>query len=237
MRSKYINTFDTTSEFENYIESAEPGFPNVAYTKDTGDVHYTSMSSNNHLIYGTLSDSTQAPVFTFNSNSSQAVTAHVDPLNNTFYIDESDMSGVTTITSLYNMLRANTNIKSIKKFNIDTSNVTNMYGMFYNCSNLQYVNLSNLNTFNVTSIYDIFRGCSALKTIDLSGWDLSNVSNSSTAFSSVNDLTSAYITVEATLKKLTNNLASAGGSCIPPSATIYYNDQVYKWQNSAWTLQ
>lgn len=238
MRSKYINTFDTTTEFENYIESAEPLFPNVALTKDTGDVHYTSTSPNNHLIYGTLTDPTQAPAFTFNNNASQKVTAHVDPLNNTFYIDESDMSNVTTpMTTLYNMLRANTNITSIKKFNIDTSNVTNMYGMFYGCTNIQYINLSDLDTYNVTTIYDLFRNCSALKTINLSDWDLSNVTNHSNTFTGINDLTSVYITVEATLMQLTNNLSTQGSACIPSSATIYYNDQVYKYQNNAWTLQ
>lgn len=238
MRSKYINTFDTTSEFENYIESAEPGFPNVAYTKDTGDVHYTSTSPNDHLIYGTLNDPTQAPAFKFNNYNNQTVTAHVNALDNTFYIDESDMSNVTTpITSLYNFINNNTNIISIKKFNIDTSNVTSMYSAFNGCSNIQSLNLANLDVSNVSNVNSIFNGCSSLVTLDLSGWDL-HVNDTSWAFGSVRSLQTIYITEESTLMKLTNNLTSQGAPpYIPSSATIYYNDQVYKWQNNAWTLQ
>lgn len=240
MRSKYINTFDTTSEFENYIESAAPGFPNVAYTKDTGDVHYTSTSPNDHLIYGTLTDQTQAPVLRFNDSISQEVTAHVDPLTNTFYIDESDMSNVTTpITSLFSVMISNTNITSIKKFNIDTSSVTTMYNSFSGCENLQYINLSNLDVSKVTVIGSIFNFCSSVNTIDLSGWDLSSTNiDLSWAFGGIRgSLKTIYITEESTLMKLTNNLTSQGDGYIPSSATIYYNDQVYKWQNNAWTLQ
>lgn len=239
MRSKYINTFDTTTEFENYIESSSAGFPNVAYTKDTGDVHYTSTSPNDHLIYGTLNDPTQAPVFIFNNSSSQNVTAHVDTLTNTFYIDESDMSNVTIpITSLTNMIH-NTNIISIKKFNIDTSNVTIMNSSFSGCSNIQSLNLANLDVSKVDNITSIFNYCSSLVTLDLSGWDLSSTNiDLSWAFGGIrSSLTTIYITEESTLMKLTNNLTSSGDYYIPSSATIYYNDQVYKWQNNAWTLQ
>lgn len=243
MRSKYINTFDTTSEFENYIESSSAGFPNVAYTKDTGDVHYTSTSPNDHLIYGTLTDPTQAPVFKFNDSTSQRVTAHVDTLTNTFYIDASDMSNVTTpITSLRKFITDNTNITSIKKLNIDTSNVTSMDSMFYYCINLELVNMSALDTSNVTDISSMFKinANPKLSTIDLSNCDLSNVSSQSNAFQSLwtwVERTNVYITEEGTLMKLTNNLTAASNNYIPSSATIYYNDQVYKWQNNAWTLQ
>lgn len=243
MRSKYINTFDTTSEFENYIESSSAGFPNVAYTKDTGDVHYTSTSPNDHLIYGTLTDPTQPPVFRFNDSSSQTVTAHVDPLNNAFYIDESDMSNVTTpITSLNGFIKNNTNITSITKLNIDTSNVTSMGSMFYGCVNLSLVNMSALDTSNVTDISTMFRmsGTPKLRTLDLSNCDLSNVSNQSDAFKTIGIwyiITNVYITEEGTLMKLTNNLTAANYNYIPEHAIIYYNDQVYKWQNNAWTLQ
>jgi len=210
----------------------------VAYTKDTGDVHYTSTSPNDHLIYGTLTDPTQAPVFKFNDSTSQTVTAHVDTLTNTFYIDESDMSNVTTpITSLRTMVRQNTNITSIKKFNIDTSNVTNTREMFGHCTNLEYVNLSNLTTTSIQEISSMFNFCSNLKVVDLSGWDLTNTTSHGMTFSWINGLQSVYITEESTLMMLTGDLQSAENEFVPPSATIYYNDQVYKWQNNAWTLQ
>ena len=83
----------------------------------------------------------------------------------------------------------------------------------------------------------MFYGCSSLTSIDLSGWDTSNVTDMSSMFNGYSSLTDVYITVEATLMKLTNNLTSAGGAYIPASATIHYNDVDYKWQNNAWTPQ
>jgi surface protein len=153
------------------------------------------------------------------------------------------MSNVSTpITSLNGFIRENTNITSIKKLNIDTSNVTSMGSMFYYCANLDLVNMSALDTSNVTDISSMFRMNTSpkLSTLDLSNCDLSNVSNQSNAFQSLgvwNRITNVYITEEATLMKLTNNLTAASYNYIPSAAIIYYNDQVYKWQNNAWTLQ
>lgn len=238
MRSKYINTFDTTSEFENYIESAEPGFPNVAYTKDTGDIHYTSTSPNDHLIYGTLSDPTKPPVFSVWSNRVEyPITATVDAVSNTYYIDDLSSWG-TGITSLQSLITSNAdNVLSIKKFVFDTSSVTNINMMFNGCDAITYINLYGLDTTSVDDTSGAFYYCPNLKTIDMSGWDLSNDDRRNWMFNS--NLESIYITEEATLMKLTDNLtmANPGNGFIPSTATIYYNDQVYKWQNGAWTLQ
>jgi hypothetical protein len=102
--------------------------------------------------------------------------------------------------------------------------------------------MSALDTSNVTDISSMFRMNTSpkLSTLDLSNCDLSNVSNQSNAFQSLgvwNRITNVYITEEATLMKLTNNLTAASYNYIPSAAIIYYNDQVYKWQNNAWTLQ
>jgi hypothetical protein len=47
-RSKYINTFDTTSEFNTYIASQNASFPNVALTKDNNTIHYTATAPSNN---------------------------------------------------------------------------------------------------------------------------------------------------------------------------------------------
>lgn len=50
-RNKYLNTFETTADYENYIESSLPDFPNVGLTKDDGKLHYTQTSTNDHVFY------------------------------------------------------------------------------------------------------------------------------------------------------------------------------------------
>ena len=59
-RSKFINTFDTTAEYNNYIESALPSFPNVGYDKEADKVNIVRTSSNNHVLYGEAVDPAQA---------------------------------------------------------------------------------------------------------------------------------------------------------------------------------
>ena len=71
----------------------------------------------------------------------------------------------------------------------------------------------------------------------MSNWDTSNVTDTGQMFYECRSLTDVYITVEATLNKLTNNLTSQGNNYIPSSATIHYNGVDYKWQNGAWTPQ
>ena len=50
-RNKYINTLNTTTDFDNYINSDESGFPNVGLTKDDGKLHYVRTSTNDHVFY------------------------------------------------------------------------------------------------------------------------------------------------------------------------------------------
>ena len=236
-RNKYVNTFNTTSEFDNFIESAEPGFPNVALTKDTGDIHYTRTSPNDHVIYGEVVDvNWEAPTFKFNNFTN--VTAHVDSFG-MFYIDASDMTGVTSpITSLYTFCWRQNNVKSIKKLDIDkfsnSSNITNLQNSVRECTNLEYVNLSGLNTINVTNMQYMCYGSSVLTKVDLTGWHLTNISNMNFSLTN-NSLSDVYITVEETLNKLTNNLSST--SYINSRVTIHYNGTDYKWQNNAWKPQ
>ena len=213
-RSKYINTFSTTGDYDAYINSAFPKFPNVAYDEEAEKIKIMRTSPNDHVIFGTLTDTSLAPVIRFNQDQSQRITAHVDSLNNTFYLDSSDLSSVSfPITKLASFIYDNAaNIVTLDKIVLDTS--------------------------SVTTISSAFTGCTALRSLNLSSWDLSSeTSNLYETFRYCNSLTDVYITVEATLMKLTNNLSSQGNSYIPGAATIHYNDVQYKWQNNAWTLQ
>ena len=256
-RSKYINTFNTTAEYNNYIESALPAFPNVGYDKEADKVNIVRTSPNDHLLYGEVVDPAQAlPTISLNGTTNNTT---LDELNNIFYLDSWSNAAPTSIE-----FGNKKNIKSIKKIKgLDTSNVTNMYKMFYYCSSLTSLDLSNFNTSNVTNMgymfsdcssltsldlsnfntskvtdmHNMFFGCSSLTSLDLSNLDTSKVTDISYMFGDCSSLKDVYITVEATLNKLTNNLTSQGGKYIPSSATIHYNGTDYKWTSSAWTPQ
>lgn len=242
-RSKYINTFNTTAEYDAYINSGYPSFPNVALDKEANKLKIYQQSLNNHLIYGEVIDiNAEAPTFRFNNNNSQIITSHIDPLLGIFYIDQADITNVTQpIISLERMCFAQNNIKTLKKFNITTTNNTTLEQLFYHTSSVTLLNLSYIDTSSVRTMYNPFNGCNSLITLYLTGWDLSAVTNSSNIFAGCNNLTDVYISVEATLNRLTNNLTSQGSNYIPSSATIHYDNgsQVidYKWQNNAWTAQ
>ena len=255
-RSKYINTFDTTAEYNNYIESAFPSFPNVGYDKEADKVNIVRTNPNTHVWYGEVVDPAQAlPTISLNNTTN---TPTLD-INNTFYLDSWSNAAPTRIK-----FGNNSNIKSIKKLkglntsnvtdmlwmfggcsaltsldlsSFNTSNVTSMGNMFYGCSKLTSLDLSNFDTSKVTSMVDMFRGCSSLTTLNLSNCDTSKVTSISYMFSSCSSLKDVYITVEATLNTLTNNLKSRDGDYIPSTATIHYNGVDYKWTGSAWTPQ
>ena len=255
-RSKYINTFNTTAEYNNYIESALPAFPNVGYDKEADKVNIIRTSPNDHVWYGEVVDKAQPLPTIYLDNTENTPT--LDALNNAFYLDSWSNSAPTSIYFKYN-----SNIKSIKKMNIDTSNVTTMREMVMACSSLTSLDLSNFNTSNVTDMYQMFNRCSSLTSLDLSSFNTSNVTNMGWMFGDCSSLTSldlsnfdtsnvtdingmfyncssltdVYITVEATLNKLTNNLTSQGTNYITSSATIHYNGTDYKWTGSAWTPQ
>ena len=242
-RSKYINTFNTTAEYENYIESAYPEFPNVGYDKEAEKVKIMRTSPNNHLFYGELVDATQnIPDISLRNGGSivKTYTPTADTLTNEFYID--DWGTVPTFNTMgSDFLTNKSNIKSIKKFKgLNTSNVSLMNNMFNGCSSLTSLDLSNFNTSNVTNMGSMFHGCSSLTSLDLSNWNTSNVTRAYNRFYNCTSLTDVYITVEATLMDSTNNLSSQSGNYIPSNngnCTIHYNGTDYKWQNNAWTPQ
>lgn len=258
-KSKYINTFNTTAEYDNYIESALPEFPNVGYDKEAGEVIIRRTSPNNYQIWGTTTATSNFNIRLNNTN----VEVTVDTALGEFYLQ----GWTGTLTNLSQCFMNNRDITSIKKFALNTSSVINMYALCSGCTaltsidvstmntssvtNMQYMfenckltslDLSTFNTSSVTSSVSMFINCSNLTTLNLSNWDLTNLSSYSNMFYNCGSLTDVYITVEATLMKLTNNLSSQGNNTyIPSSATIHYDNgsQVidYKWQNNAWTPQ
>ena len=265
-RNKYLNTFDNTADYENYIESAYPGFPNVGLTKDNGELHYVRTSPNNHVWYGEVVDPAQPlPTIQLYNNYSnvKTYTPTLDTLNNTFYIDDwgtvptfNTLSGdfltnksnlktikklkgldTSNVTNMINMFKSCSSLTSLDLSSFNTSKVNNMHDMFASCSSLTSLDLSNLDTSNVTNMNSMFNGCSSLTSLDLSNFNTSNVTDMHFMFSNCSSLTDVYITVEATLNMLTNNLTSQGNNYIPSSATIHYNGVDYKWQNSKWTPQ
>ena len=216
-------------------------------------------SPNSHVIYGQVVDvNGLQPQFKFNNN--QIVTSHIDTLTGTFYVDESDMTNVTTpITSLneFTLFSNNSNILSINKISLDTSHVTSMYGLF-NCSTstsnnntLKYIDISGLDISSCTSMVNAFRQLASLEKLYLYNIDMSNIDTSSMFYynfmpPSLSNM-NIYINNINTLNKLTNNLTKANTSgysntqYIPSLATIHYDNGSevidYKWQNNAWTPQ
>lgn len=243
-RSKYINTFNTTADYENYIESAVPEFPNVGYDKQAGKVKIMRTSPNNHLFYGELNDNTISPAFCLinNYNIVKTYNLTVDQINNTYYIDDWETLPTFNAFNEYSFFNGLKNkVTSLKKFYMDTSSVTNMNNMFKECSSLTSVSLSGLDTSSVTNISGMFRNCTSLTLLDLTDCDFTNVTTQTNAFYQCMSLTDVYITVEGTLMKITNNLSSQGTNYVPASATIHYDNGSevidYKWQNNAWTPQ
>ena len=238
-RSKYINTFNTTAEYENYIESALPEFPNVGYDKQAGVVNIRRQQRNDYVIWGTVVDITTPVTFKFNKTTmgslGTSITSTNDTLENIYYITQQDFNNVS-ITSMKYLLYANKNIKSFNKFDYDLSNCTTLYQCFNSCSNLESVNFGGLNFPNNVDLTDTWSNCTSLKTLNLLGCDFSNAICQST-FTSCNSLTDVYIDVEGTLMQLTKNLTSANTHYFPSSATIHYNDVDYVWSGSAWTIQ
>lgn len=212
-RNKFLNTFDTTSQYDAYIESAAPGFPNVALTEDDGAIHYRTQSPNDYQIWGTTTATENFNIKLNNTN----VEVTVDTLTGEFYL-----TGWTgTLTSLSSCFNNLSHITSIKKFALDTSNVTDISNMFKNCTALKIVNLNNVDFSNIST----------------------NWTTDGPWFTGLYEsipITDLYITEEVTLNKLTGNLVGTGSASNYPNkqtCTIHYNGTDYKWQNNAWTAQ
>ena len=184
----------------------------ISYIPKTATIHYngvdykwnnkwTISEINVHVLYGEAVDESKAlPTITLND---EVNTPNLYTPFNIFHLETWSNASPTSI-----LINNKSNIKSINKIQLDTSNITDM---------------SNL-----------FNGCSSLTTLDLSKWNISNVTNMQNMFLGCSSLKDVYVTSKATLNKLTNNLKSQGGDYIPKTATIHYNDESYTWFDNAW---
>ena len=222
-----------------------------------GNTQVWPKQDNNHLLYGEVVDPSQ-PLPTISLDDT-VNTPTLDASTNTFYLDNwsnaaptsitfNNKENIKTITKLKGLDTSNVtnmnlmfnecaSLTTLDLSSFNTSNVTNMRWMFATCFNLTSLDLSNFNTSKVINIEYIFSGCTSLTSLNLSNWDVSKVTNMTYMFDACSSLKDVYITVEATLNKLTNNLTSQGADYIPQTATIHYNGVDYKWNGSAWSQQ
>ena len=189
-------------------------------------------------MFGGCSSLTSLGISNFNTSNVTDMQAMFGDCSSITSLDVSnlDTSKVNYMSSMFDGCSL---LTSLNLSNFNTSNVIDMQLMFNNCSSLTSLDLSNFNTSNVTDMFGMFSNCSSLTALDLSNCDTSNINTTGDMFWGVNNLKDVYITVEATLNMLTNNLTSQGGSgyYIPSSATIHYKGTDYKWTGSAWTPQ
>lgn len=186
----YINSFNTSGDFETYIESSTPKAPNVAYLKDLNEVRYTTILPNDYVVFGTTTGSTD---FTASGISFKVAEAE-NGGDNILYVESSGVP--QSLTSLYYFFGNSSEgqkVTKIKKWTINTSGVTNFGGMFYNCRNLTSLDLSSFDTSNVTNMNSIFDGCSNLISLDLSSFDTTKVTNMSSMFYNCLSLNKLYL--------------------------------------------
>ena len=80
------------------------------------------------------------------------------------------------VTSMSEMFRFNSSLRSVDFSSWDTSKCTDMGCLFCLCTSLADINISNFNTSNVKSMYHMFHAC-PLSTLDLRSFNTSKVTN------------------------------------------------------------
>lgn len=177
---KYINTYADLATYS--ASTASFSFPHVAFAVQEEQVKYDKdPSSLGYDIWGTVTDGTTSLTLTIN-NYGKAAT-----VNNGYFMY--NWTG-GTITSLAAFIYNNSNVKTIEKIRLDTSNVTTMQMMFMSCPNLTSIDMSGVDASNVTTMDRMFAYSGKLTSIDMSGVDTSNVTNMSQMFYSCTGLTS-----------------------------------------------
>ena len=208
LKDVFISQEVTLNRLTNNLSKGD-----ISYIPKTATIHYNGVdytwqnskwaisNSNVHVLYGEVVDKSKAlPTITLND---EVNTPNLYTPFNIFHLETWSNAAPTSI-----LINNKSNIKSLNKMQLDTSNITDM---------------SNL-----------FNGCSSLTTLDLSKWNISNVTNMQNMFLGCSSLKDVYVTSKATLDKLTNNLKSQGGDYIPKTATIHYNGEPYTWEYNAW---
>lgn len=90
--------------------------------------------------------------------------------------------------TMINMFQSCSQLTSIPKITVDTSDVVSMMRMFSNCSMLEKIDLSGLNTSKVKEIDFMFDSCSSLKSVDMSTFNTTSLESYNTPFNYCNNL-------------------------------------------------
>ena len=90
--------------------------------------------------------------------------------------------------TMINMFQSCSQLTSIPKITVDTSDVVSMMRMFSNCSMLEKIDLSGLNTSKVKEIDLMFDNCSSLKSVDMSTFNTTSLESHNTPFNYCNNL-------------------------------------------------
>ena len=116
-------------------------------------------------------------------NTCNVTTMH-DMFRNCSNLKSVDLSTFNTekVTTMYAMFAYCTRIENINMSSFNTKEVTNMSAMFYNCGQLKQLDVNNFNTENVTTMALMFANCSNLEKLDISNWKTANVEDMSWMF-------------------------------------------------------
>jgi len=112
------------------------------------------------------------------------VTTMLDMFRNCSNLKSVDLSTFNTekVTTMHAMFAYCTRIENINMSSFNTKEVTNMSAMFYNCGQLKQLDVNNFNTENVTTMASMFANCSNLEKLDISNWKTANVEDMSWMF-------------------------------------------------------
>lgn len=187
--NKYINSFADSNEYNAYIESDKAYSPNIGFIEETKQVKWAEKVMKECIFYGTTEATTDFMIgSSADDGDSDCIKVHIilqtDGSDNIMYATKEDIVKTPVIFLI------DTEITSIKKWKIDTSNVTNMSYMFGECSALTSLDLSSFNTSNVTDMGGMFNNCSALTSLDLSSFDTISVTSMSRIFTGCSNITS-----------------------------------------------
>ena len=209
----FINQEVTLNRLTNNLSKGD-----ISYIPKTATIHYNGVEYKWHTSKWVISE----------------INVHV------LYGEAVDESKALPTITLNNEVNTPNLYTSFNIFHLETwSNAAPTSIIINNKSNIKSLNKMQLDTSNITDMSNLFNGCSSLTTLDLSKWNISNVTNMQNMFLGCSSLKDVYVTSEATLKKLTNNLKSQGGDYIPSNngnCVIHYNDKYYQWDGLNWTL-
>ena len=187
--NKYINSFADSNEYNSYIESDKAYSPNIGFIEETKQVKWIENVMKDCIFYGTTKGTADFMIgSSADDGDSDCIKVHItlqtDGSDNIMYATKEDIFKTPVIIPI------DTEITSIKKWKIDTSNVTDMNYMFGECYSLTSLDLSSFNTSNVTDMSRMFGNCTALTSLDLSSFNTSSVTDMNYMFGNCGALTS-----------------------------------------------